>query len=398
MMKNIFVLLPLCVFAAAAQENRLVVVQQQLGQVAADPVVMMGVKGAVMGPTVKGAPYSALETIENTQTLGDGTHINRTTQTMVYRDSAGRMRRETPDSITIWDPVANVSYSLDPKTQTAMKLPLGLNTVGPVFNEQRGANGQTMRFVYRAGGVATATAGVLPPMSSLPELPLAGNGSIGVMYPPAYSEQARAALKANGVTDGVFVQNVVPGSPAEKAGIHSGDVIVGFNAKTVRDGNELAAALSGLGPGSTASVSAVRDGRTESFQVVVANRSQVFQQAAAPQSGNVMFLAPGALPALSTLRGKFTAKTESLGQQTIEGVNAEGTRMTSTIEAGEIGNDRPIQIVDERWYAHDIETSVKWTHSDPRTGHETLQLTSISRVEPTPDLFQVPPGYQITGR
>src|SRR5215467_9526744 len=120
MMKNIFVLLPLCAFAAAAQENGIVVLQQKLGPVTADPVLMMGIKSAVMGPTVKNAPYSALETMANTQTLADGTHINRTTLTMVYRDSAGRMRRETPDSITIWDPVANVSYALDPKTQMAM--------------------------------------------------------------------------------------------------------------------------------------------------------------------------------------------------------------------------------------------------------------------------------------
>jgi hypothetical protein len=87
-----------------------------------------------------------------------------------------------------------------------------------------------------------------------------------------------------------------------------------------------------------------------------------------------------------------------LGQHTIEGVNTEGARITSTIEAGQIGNDRPIQIVDERWYSHELETVVKMTHSDPRSGQETLQLTGISRVEPGPDLFQVPANYQIQGR
>ncbi len=45
---------------------------------------------------------------------------------------------------------------------------------------------------------------------------------------------------------------------------------------------------------------------------------------------------------------KAPANTESLGQQAIEGINAEGTRVTSTIETGEIGNDRPIQTVSER--------------------------------------------------
>ena len=92
------------------------------------------------------------------------------------------------------------------------------------------------------------------------------------------------------------------------------------------------------------------------------------------------------------------SNAESLGQQIIEGVTAEGTRTTATIETGEIGNDRPIQIVTERWYSRELETAVKMTHSDPRTGQETLQLTNISRVEPTPDLFQVPPGYQMAGK
>jgi membrane-associated protease RseP (regulator of RpoE activity) len=399
MMKRTLAILPLLALTAAAQDNNAAQIKLQLRQAIGDPPIMMGVKGAVMGPTVKGAPYSAIETIENTQTLADGTRINQTTQTMVYRDSEGRMRRETPDLITIFDPVANASYSLNPKTQTAMRLPLGLGVAGQLVSEQRGANGQTTRFVYRSAGVATAGAApMLPPMTPLPEL--AGNGSIGVMYSPSDSEQARAALKANSVTDGVFVQNVVPGSPAEKAGIQAGDVIVGINGKTVRDGSELAAAMSGLRAGATVSVSAVRDGRTQIFQAAVADRSQVFPNvppAGAP-AGDMFFLSAGAMPGLSTIQVRLTPKSESLGQQLIEGVNAEGTRTTATIEAGQIGNDRPIQIVDERWYSRELEIAVKMTHSDPRTGQENLQLSKINRVEPSPDLFQVPAGYQVLGK
>ena len=78
-----------------------------------------------MGKTVKGAPYSGVEVNESTQMLADGTRIHNESQTQVYRDSEGRMRRETPNEITIWDPVANASYVLNPKTQTARKLPMG---------------------------------------------------------------------------------------------------------------------------------------------------------------------------------------------------------------------------------------------------------------------------------
>ena len=88
-------------------------------------------------------------------------------------------------------------------------------------------------------------------------------------------------------------------------------------------------------------------------------------------------------------------KKESLGTQTMEGVNAQGERQTRTIEAGDIGNDRPIQIVSERWYAPDLQVEVMTRHSDPRTGEEIMRLTNINRAEPDPSLFQVPVGYQI---
>src|SRR5579862_8128728 len=82
------------------------------------------VSGAIMGNTVKGAPYSGVEITEHTQVLGDGTRIHTESQTTVYRDSEGRVRRETPNEITIWDPVENTSYRLNRKTQTGQKLPL----------------------------------------------------------------------------------------------------------------------------------------------------------------------------------------------------------------------------------------------------------------------------------
>jgi hypothetical protein len=108
----------------------------------------------------------------------------------------------------------------------------------------------------------------------------------------------------------------------------------------------------------------------------------------------VTLLAPGTLPMLYS-QSQLEGQTESLGHQTIQGVDAEGTRITSTIAAGAIGNDRPIQIITERWYSSDLHINVKMTHSDPRSGQETYQLTGISRAEPAPYLFQVPAGYQL---
>ncbi len=88
-------------------------------------------------------------------------------------------------------------------------------------------------------------------------------------------------------------------------------------------------------------------------------------------------------------------KTESLGKQTIEGVEVEGTRNVTTIPAGEIGNDRAIEIVFERWYSAELQTVVMTRHADPRFGETSYRLTNISRDEPARTLFDVPPGYAV---
>jgi hypothetical protein len=89
------------------------------------------------------------------------------------------------------------------------------------------------------------------------------------------------------------------------------------------------------------------------------------------------------------------AKRESLGKQNIEGVEAEGTRIMVTIPAGEIGNERPIEIVSERWYSPELQTVVMTKHSDPRSGEIVYRLTNINRSEPDRTLFQVPSDFTI---
>jgi hypothetical protein len=88
-------------------------------------------------------------------------------------------------------------------------------------------------------------------------------------------------------------------------------------------------------------------------------------------------------------------KKESLGTQTINGVSAEGTRITRTIAVGQIGNDKPMQIVFERWYSPDLQVVVKSTRSDPRFGTTTYTLTNVQRTEPAATLFTVPTDYTV---
>jgi hypothetical protein len=90
------------------------------------------------------------------------------------------------------------------------------------------------------------------------------------------------------------------------------------------------------------------------------------------------------------------ARTEDLGSQTMEGVFVTGVRTTLTIPAGQIGNDKPIDIVTEVWTSPDLKTVVYSRRSDPRIGDQTFRLKNVVIGEPDPSLFLIPAGFKIT--
>jgi hypothetical protein len=221
--------------------------------------------GEFTGQTVAGAPFSAHEVNDSVQTLADGNRITRTTESQLYRDNQGRMRREvsfTPPPgvtgnqkhtvITIDDPVSGVTYSLEAEQHIARKL---------------------------------------------------------IRPTPQDDAMFRAKLMAE--------SKAQAGAPA----------------------------------------------------------NVIFYKAGKENGGQ--------------------SATEDLGSQVIEGVTATGTRVTTTIPAGAIGNEQPIRIVSERWYSPDLQTVVLSKLNDPRIGETTHKLANINRSEPDASLFQVPAGYTI---
>lgn len=88
-------------------------------------------------------------------------------------------------------------------------------------------------------------------------------------------------------------------------------------------------------------------------------------------------------------------RTESLGSQVIEGVQAEGHREIHIIPAGKIGNERPIEVVSETWMSPELQVVVMSRRSDPRVGETVYKLTDINRAEPAPSLFEVPSDYTV---
>ncbi|MCX6628713.1 MAG: hypothetical protein NTW28_13925 [Candidatus Solibacter sp.] len=292
--------------------------------------VIMKTVGAVRGMTVKGAPYSAEEVNETNQMLADGTRIHRENRTTVYRDSEGRTRRETPDNITITDPVANVTYLLDPKSMTGQKLAMSAG------------NFTFVRAIPRSGVLSH----VSEPTTSTFSIHSSGDGPAsitvnGVPLDEKAVAEAMAKAKASGSTE-TFT----------------------YERREITTGG-------GSGSGSGAS--------------------------AGTATGTGTWRVGGGVGTPTRVMLKRNAG-ESLGKQMIEGVNAEGTRSVTTIEAGDIGNDRPIQISNESWYSEELQMMVMSKRSDPRTGDETFRLTNIRRSEPGAYLFQAPAGYQINER
>ena len=87
---------------------------------------------------------------------------------------------------------------------------------------------------------------------------------------------------------------------------------------------------------------------------------------------------------------------EDLGTRNVEGVDCTGTRQTITIPAGAIGNEKPISIVTETWYAPSIAAVVESTSDDPRYGKTTYQLTNVQLTEPARSLFEPPADFKVS--
>jgi len=218
-------------------------------------IELLGFEGMRGGKVVTGAPFSGVAVSESTQTLADGNRITRKTQSNLFRDSQGRVRKEVTISgfasaasrapkafVVISDPVANANFVLHPDTKIAEKM------------------GRPFR---------------------------------------AMKELGEGALKDKW-------------KAREEAEIASGSL-----------------------------------------------------------------------------------KREDLGLQTIAGVSAQGTRVTHTIPAGQMGNEKPILIVHETWFSDNLQVVVMSKRSNPWIGETTYTLTNIQRTEPAAGLFAVPADFTV---
>jgi hypothetical protein len=121
-----------------------------------------------------------------------------------------------------------------------------------------------------------------------------------------------------------------------------------------------------------------------------------------PSTGVRGFVLPRTQPAATQAvvsapvpsRNATSIHTETLPPDNIAGLDAEGTRTTQVIPAGNEGNDRDITVISETWTSPELKIAVRQMTNDPRTGTVTIEITSIDRSEPDPGLFKPPEGYK----
>jgi len=108
-------------------------------------------------------------------------------------------------------------------------------------------------------------------------------GSIGISFRSGLSG---AVNRVYGFKNGVLVQQVQPGGPADKGGIKPGDVIITIDGRSIKDGDDLVSDIASRRPGSSIRLGYMRDGKQSDATITVGDRDKVFADIAGKQPQN----------------------------------------------------------------------------------------------------------------
>jgi hypothetical protein len=292
---------------------------------------MLGVAGPLGARAATGKPIAAEFVTVHDQIFTDGNRISRSTVSVIYRDGVGRIRRESQLSLP------GLPASVAATFITIVDHRLGY---GWVLDPQ-----EMLAHRYELNG---------PGPSYMASLSAQGSGS-GLLSPDSKAAAASAANTA---------------SPANAPDNSR------WRLHTPR---RLDAS-----PDSTASPGAMSSGvASGQLGSSILPEETGFANAPAMRLDQPFLAAPNPV------------RTENLGEERILGFRVHGTRIVTTLPAGEIGNDRPIDIVSEQWYSPDLELVMRNMHRDPWAGEFTTTVTKISRGEQPAWRFQIPAQYKI---
>ena len=155
-------------------------------------------------------------------------------------------------------------------------------------------------------------------------------GSIGVSFQEDLGTN-QITLKSLGAPNGVVIEGVEPGSPAEKAGLKGGDVISAINGQPVKTGNDLVNPIASAAIGSKVKITYYRDKTQKETSATVEDRTHVFPNTA----GRVNNTPDDAAPT------EFGLHVESLTPERAQRVGVEGQKgvLVSEVEPTSFADD-----------------------------------------------------------
>jgi hypothetical protein len=335
----------------AQNESRRVIVNESID------LDLGGLPGGVSGGerVVKGAPYCADAVHESVQWLqndGSGAAPNRIVRqitTRQCRDGEGRTRQEFDSAgrklVYLRDPVARESWVLDPERKTARRSGGGMVQLGNLGS------------IGHLSGSAQFDSGAWRD------------------YAERMREWARGMADRARGREGVAPVAPVPPSPPSPAMAPTPPApptppqpVVITRIERVNGGGEREAEVRLLRPEAGAPLPPLPEGEMMALPPAVQWRAQT--------------LAPRGAGTVSPLPAKD-----------IDGVRVNGERTTWVIEAGKLGNERPIQITREVWTSPELMITVSSRDFDPRSGEQNYRLRNLKRGEPEAALMRVPADY-----
>src|SRR5690625_1186826 len=147
------------------------------------------------------------------------------------------------------------------------------NSGGPLLNTQGEVVGVNAQIVSRSGGFMGISLAIpideaMDVVEQLKEHGKVTRGRIGVQITNVDDEVAKAIGLDN--QKGALVSHVEEDGPAAKAGVRSGDVILDFDGKEVKQMSDLPRIVGATQPGTKAKMKVWRKGKSETLTVTVA--------------------------------------------------------------------------------------------------------------------------------
>jgi serine protease Do len=146
------------------------------------------------------------------------------------------------------------------------------NSGGPLVNMRGEVIGINTAIVRNGNGIGFAIPSTMARRVSAELLDKGSvtRGWLGVSLQPLTPELA-TSFEARGKT-GALVSDVVAGSPAARAGLKQGDIVLEFNGKKIQNAGELARAVGMAKPGQSATLTVWREGAERTLEVRLAEQ------------------------------------------------------------------------------------------------------------------------------